>query len=185
MKKQLSIIAVILFLGNFQSVKAQDMGASALVAPTSSICAAANQTVTITITNNDVNPIDFSINNCPVTVSISGPIAQSYTTVVSTGTLAASGTQNIMVTTVADFSTAGTYTIDANTTLAGDINSGNDAMASVDVTVNALPNVTISATKTTLCAGKRDTLTASGAVSYTWTPGNSHAISIKGVVNTS
>ncbi len=40
------------------------------------------------------------------------------------------------------------------------------------VSVNALPSVSVSATAANICAGQSTTLTASGAVSYTWTPGS-------------
>ena len=184
MKKKLTLmITVFSLIGSLHRAKAQDMSASALVTPSASLCVAANQTVSISITNNDINPIDFSLNNCPVIVTVSGPISQSYTTVVSTGTLAASATQDVVITTGADFSTAGTYTIDANTALAGDLNPSNDAMMAVEVMVNALPNITIHATKTIICAGVIDTLTAHGAVTYTWTPGNYQTASISGTIH--
>jgi len=39
------------------------------------------------------------------------------------------------------------------------------------LTVNALPNVTAGATRTSICRGESTTLTASGAVSYSWNTG--------------
>ncbi len=44
---------------------------------------------------------------------------------------------------------------------------------SLDVTVNATPSVSVSATATTICPGGSADLTASGATSYTWTPAGS------------
>lgn len=41
---------------------------------------------------------------------------------------------------------------------------------SVQVTVNALPSVEVSASSSSICAGESVTLTASGADSYTWSP---------------
>jgi len=46
----------------------------------------------------------------------------------------------------------------------------------VTVTVNPLPTVVITPTKTVMCSGQIDTLTASGAVNYSWTPGGSTAV---------
>jgi len=43
--------------------------------------------------------------------------------------------------------------------------------AFVNITVNANPTVSVSATQTTLCPGGSATLTASGAQTYTWSPG--------------
>ena len=45
------------------------------------------------------------------------------------------------------------------------------------VTVNPLPTVMINPSHTAICKGVVDTLTASGAVNYTWTPGGSTASS--------
>jgi hypothetical protein len=47
--------------------------------------------------------------------------------------------------------------------------------ATAAVVVNPLPNVTVSADKTTICAGEKVNLTASGAQSYSWTPANTGA----------
>lgn len=41
----------------------------------------------------------------------------------------------------------------------------------VSVSINSLPTVNASASNATLCAGQSATLTGSGAVSYTWSPG--------------
>ena len=54
--------------------------------------------------------------------------------------------------------------------------NGCSGTATATVTVNPLPVVT--AIGSTICAGSSDTLTASGAVSYTWQPGNIGGASI-------
>jgi len=48
----------------------------------------------------------------------------------------------------------------------------------VTVTVNPLPTVAITPSHTAICKGAIDTLTASGAINYTWTPGSSTATSL-------
>ena len=65
-------------------------------------------------------------------------------------------------------SQSGIYTVTATNA------EGCSAPASVTVTVNPLPNVTI-AGNTTLCAGNSTTLTASGADSYSWSTGDNTA----------
>jgi gliding motility-associated-like protein len=45
--------------------------------------------------------------------------------------------------------------------------------ATVIVTVNSVPSLSISSTSNTLCGGSSATLTASGTLSYSWTPGGS------------
>jgi gliding motility-associated-like protein len=54
-------------------------------------------------------------------------------------------------------------------TVTGTAANGCSAIASVTVTVNPLPSVTVSG-KTDVCAGSSSTLTASGASSYSWSP---------------
>ncbi len=71
---------------------------------------------------------------------------------------------------------AGTYYIKATYTSGG---CSTHQISSVVVTINALPTVSLTVTETsgstandgTICAGDAATLTASGAVSYTWAPG--------------
>ena len=56
-------------------------------------------------------------------------------------------------------------------TLTGDLN-GCGSTSTVTVTVNPIPNVTASASPAAVCLGNSTTLTANGASSYSWTPGN-------------
>jgi hypothetical protein len=58
--------------------------------------------------------------------------------------------------------TSGIYTV------IGTASNGCTDTTSVNLNVNPAPNVTISATATTLCQGDAVTLSGSGAVSYTW-----------------
>jgi hypothetical protein len=61
--------------------------------------------------------------------------------------------------------TSGTYTFTT-------VNScGCDSVATLNLTVNALPTVTASASQTTLCSGDNLTLTGGGATSYAWSDG--------------
>ena len=69
-------------------------------------------------------------------------------------------------------STAGTYRVTATNS------QGCSATASTYVTVNALPNVTISGNNV-ICRGETATLTASGAQSYLWNTGSSNATTSK------
>jgi gliding motility-associated-like protein len=58
-----------------------------------------------------------------------------------------------------------TYTvIETNTT-------GCSSTTTVDVIVNPLPSLTVTATSTNICSGGTSTLTASGGISYFWNPG--------------
>ena len=165
------------FFGNVQTAQSQDMGATVLVTPTSSVCATANQTVTVKIKNYAAATIDFSVNPCPVIVTITGPLAQSFTVTLTTGTLATLATQNVPVTTIANLSTAGSYTVDANTEVTGDVTPANNAMAAATVTVNSLPTISAGG-NVIICSGSNAMLYASGGISYAWAPGGQTTVSI-------
>ncbi|MBL7930331.1 MAG: T9SS type A sorting domain-containing protein [Bacteroidia bacterium] len=51
-------------------------------------------------------------------------------------------------------------------------------IASITITVNAVPSVSIAQTKTLICKGNSATLTASGATSYTWSNGTNNASAV-------
>jgi len=57
-------------------------------------------------------------------------------------------------------------------TLLGTSGAGCSNSATVTVTVNPLPVVSATASPAEICSGQSSTLTASGASTYTWMPGN-------------
>lgn len=67
------------------------------------------------------------------------------------------------------YNTAGTYTTYLEVVGGG---CSRYRIDSVTITVNPAPSPSITATADTICAGTSVTLTASGATSYLWTPGN-------------
>ena len=72
------------------------------------------------------------------------------------------------------FSTAGTY----NVTLIATASNGCTNTASTTITVNPLPVLTTITTAATICIGGNTIITASGATTYTWMPGNLTGASI-------
>jgi len=114
-----------------------DMGATALVAPVTTGCYGATETVTVTVRNFGISTIDFSVNPTTVTVNVTGAVSATLTATLSSGTLAASGTQNVNMSSTLNMSTAGIYTFNAFTTVAGDGNATNDAMTATTRTVVA------------------------------------------------
>ena len=68
--------------------------------------------------------------------------------------------------------TGTTYSVSSSSTL------GCNSTSTLQVSVNAAPALSISATNTTVCIGTLETLTASGASTYTWLPGNSNGSSL-------
>jgi hypothetical protein len=133
-----------------------DVGVTALVAPASSGCFTATETVTVTLRNNSASLIDFSLN--PVTVTVTATGGYSSMLVLNTGTLAGITTQNVNMPATIDLTVNGTYTFNANATVIGDINTGNDAMSPVVRTV-----LSLGGTKTVGAGGDYTTLTAAVA----------------------
>lgn len=66
-----------------------------------------------------------------------------------------------------------TTTYSVNTTVA----CGNSSSA-ITITVTPLPSLVVSSTKSVICSGQSATLTASGALNYTWTPGSTTSTNI-------
>ena len=158
-----------------------------------------------TLTDVTGNGNDGTLNNFALTgtssnwvndANMAGPVP-SITSVVASNTLVCSGT----TTTLTVNGTANSFTWGANaanaTTTNVNINPTATAtyvvvaannnckvMDSVTVNVNPLPTVVITPTQTIVCAGTKDTVTVSGATSYTWTPGNFHGTTLSSVVNT-
>ncbi len=103
-----------------------------------------------------------AITNCGTqTITLTGSGASTYTW--STGNTTGSFTTAPV--------TSSTYSV------IGKAANGCTNTAVTNVTVNPIPNITIAGTNT-ICSGQATALTASGGVSYTWTPGGTVASSI-------
>jgi gliding motility-associated-like protein len=80
---------------------------------------------------------------------------------------ASPGTSNVQDPTNICYNTPGTFAV----TLIATNGSGSDTLTKTGyITVTPYPTVTVSPNVTTICAGSSDTLIASGANTYTWTP---------------
>jgi len=69
-------------------------------------------------------------------------------------------------TTIATFTNAGPYSVSLTA-----VSGGTTASSNIMITVNALPNVSVSASPTAVCSGQSTTLTATGGTAYAWNPG--------------
>lgn len=69
-------------------------------------------------------------------------------------------------TTVVTFTNAGPYSVSLTA-----VSGGTTASYNQMITVNALPNVSVSASPTAICSGQSTTLSATGGTSYAWNPG--------------
>jgi subtilisin-like proprotein convertase family protein len=108
-----------------------------LVTPLTNGCYTASEPVTVTLRNNTQHtPIDFSVNPVTVTVTLTGASTTVLSTVVNTGTLAASTTQNVVVGNL-NMSAAGTYTFAATASVVGDQVPGNNGFTGQTRTVVA------------------------------------------------
>jgi gliding motility-associated-like protein len=111
----------------------------------------------------------------PTVTAIANPTAIC---VGGSSTLSASGANTYLWSTGSSFSlilvnpsVTTTYTLLGNT-------GSCTGTTSVQVVVNPLPTVSVSASNATICSGASSTLTASGASSYTWLPGGSTATAL-------
>ena len=118
-----------------------------------------------------------------LTLTTNAPVCEGATLTLATSTVSgatyswtgpnginSSGSAFTVVATSTLFS--GNYTVIATTTNAC-AQSG-----TVNALVNALPNLTISSSQNTVCSGNSATLSALGALNYTWQPSNSNNTNI-------
>jgi hypothetical protein len=127
-----------------------DMKPTAITAPLTGSCLTATETVTVKIMNVAGSIIDFSVN--PVTVTVTGAnaaAAYNSNTIVNTGTLAIGGSLDVNMPATIDMTASGTYSFNATTSVTGDVNTGNDALATVNKTVSLMGGIyTVGATGT-------------------------------------
>jgi len=142
-------------------IEGSEMSLTNLNFPGSSLCAANNQNIDVTITNNDILTIDFSQNNVTVSADITGASTQTFSTVLSSGTLASGASQTVTITAAADFTATGVHSITTYTSSSIDLNTSNDTLNAQSVTVNPLPSVAFNLTTDTIC-NNASSLTLSG-----------------------
>jgi gliding motility-associated-like protein len=144
---------------------------------------ATTATVAVTPTITTVYSVTSTQGSCSdsttVTVTI-GP-APTVTVSASQSTICSGITTTLSATGATSYSWApggtsgSTYTVSPNTnttyTVYGNTNGCVDSQM-VSITVNPTPIITAMSSPTVICSGQNDTLTASGATSYTWMPGS-------------
>lgn len=116
--------------------------------------------------------ISVTVNSLPiVTATASNPVICSTgtTSLIGGGADTYTWTGGILNNTSFTPSVTTSYTVTGTYTLTG-CTSTNVAIQTI--TVDAVPNVTASANSSVICIGETATLTASGASTYTWNPGN-------------
>jgi gliding motility-associated-like protein len=146
---------------------------------TSSITVSPNSTTTYTVTGNNSNCLstdsvtvsinpppyvfagpDFSVcNGSQATMNVS-TTGTSYLWTPTTGIIGSNSTQNVVIAPTSNTS----YTV----TVTGP--GGCISTDTINVSVNAIPNVTASSPDNTICSGLSTTVNAGGATSYSWIP---------------
>jgi hypothetical protein len=148
-----------------------NFAAEALLTPAvnSKGCYTASEQVTIRIRNNRTTTHNFTTNPVTVTVNVTGASTQTVSTTINVGSLPSDSTLNVVMTQSLNMSVAGTYTIDARTVLAGDVNASNDAMQPVTRTKVALTAGIAAASPGTYCLPSpiNPTLSSNGYAGYT------------------
>ncbi|MCI4670945.1 MAG: PKD domain-containing protein [Bacteroidia bacterium] len=122
-----------------------DPGVSAVITPSSPTCYGPNETITVTLQNLGSQALDLAVNPVTVGAQITGPLNNTYSTVLNTGTIPTFGSIQVDITTNADFSAVGNYTLKAYSSTAADPNFFNDTTT---VPVRNLP-VTVGANRET------------------------------------
>jgi gliding motility-associated-like protein len=139
-------------------------------------CQSANKTTSITITATPtVNIAQSTYTTClnvPATFTASG--SGTYTWTPTTG-MTGSNSANPVVTPTSTATTV--YSV------SGSSGGCTSSAATVTLTVNPLPNISVVPTSTAICSGGgSSTLTASGATTYTWNPAGTLSASTGAVV---
>ncbi|MEL7534916.1 MAG: CARDB domain-containing protein, partial [Bacteroidota bacterium] len=97
--------------------------------PVDPSCFGPNQTVEVTYTNYGSDTVDFAVDTLDFILDITGPIPAMFTAEVNSGTLAPFDTLSAVITTAADLSAAGIYTLSIDANVNGDTNGSNDSVA--------------------------------------------------------
>lgn len=163
-----------------------DMAATNIVSPVGALTVTNAGTVVVKVVNGGLNPIDFGVNNTTVGVTITRPNGTkvTHTTVLNSGSLSPSTTQDVTVTSAADFTILGTYNLRGGVGVMGDGVTANDSTSSTSILTNPLAKLAIatgnwgdgttwaggtvpSATDSVVIAGFNVTLEGSAAAPYT------------------
>ncbi|WP_201987624.1 beta strand repeat-containing protein, partial [Hymenobacter rubidus] len=116
-----------------------DITPTVLVGPAAAGCYGATEALTVTISNNATAALNLALNPVTITVVVtppSGP-AQTFTTTVNTGTLAAGASQNVTLPGTLNLTAAGTYSFVITTSTPGDGTPGNDQLTVTRTVVGA------------------------------------------------
>ncbi len=150
-----------------------DVGVTALLT-NGTYCPSANRTIQLRVHNFASSTINFSSSLVTVNASIKNPnnAMQTFDLLLSSGSLAPG--QDTIVTLGINYSATvlGSYLVNAFTSLTGDVNTTNNAMAQSSFSILGGGVSSVSpAGPLQICSGNAVTLTASSGISYLWSTG--------------
>jgi hypothetical protein len=144
-----------------------DLLPAGLASPaTTSTCYGTAETVSVLVRNSGSAALNFATNPATVTVVVTPPTgaAQTFTTTVTTGTLASGTTQTVALPGTLNMSAAGAYSFAVTATVAGDLNTTNDVLVPAATrTVLAPVAGTLTSSASDFCSGGNAALTLTGA----------------------
>jgi hypothetical protein len=156
-----------------------DLAAAALATPTSTQgCYGSAETVSVSVSNQGTQTLDFSVNPATVTATVTTPGGpQTLTGSITTGTLASGAAQTVTLTPTLDMTAVGTYTFAISATVTGDGNTANDALTPAPTRTVAAPVAgTLAPAATSICISGTASLTltgaANGSIQYQSSPDN-------------
>lgn len=110
-------------------VAAINLGFTAIVQPAiTSSCGGSGMPITVSIKSAGSGTIDFVTNNTVLTAQVTGPIPQTYTLTLDTGSLVSGASRNVVITNALDFSIPGVYNLKIFSTLPADTIRLNDTI---------------------------------------------------------
>ncbi len=153
---------------------ALDVGVANFIAPTLGSCNNPDKTMQVVVKNFGAITADFGFS--PVTVKLKAVSPSGTVTVQTkalvTGTLASNASQTITFDNTYNMGNAGNYTFRAWTETSGDVNTANDSLATVTLSVSSNVQASVSPSGTVaLCGGTAQILSASQGTTYAWSNG--------------
>ena len=138
----------------------------------SASCPAAGQTMTATVRNVGSSAFDFSLDPATISVSVSGPIPQSFTATINSGILDTASSMTITITNLLDLSIGGTYTLAGNLSVLTDGNVANNSSTGNTIVqvANPSPYTQDFNTGTTIPAGFTTTMFRNATAGVGQTP---------------
>jgi hypothetical protein len=146
---------------------ATDLAPAALTSPAAtSTCYGTAEAVSVQVRNGGATTLNFATNPATITVIATPPTgaAQTFTTTLSTGTLASAAFQTITLPGTLNMAALGTYSFVVTATVTGDLNTSNDVLTPAATrTVVAVVAGTVSPAATSICISGTTSLALAGA----------------------